>query len=347
MTDRRDIGGAGGEATPDPQSSSPPPGAATRPEEGERQPEGWLERLKAAVGLKPVTIREELEVALAEGADGEDSFSPVERAMLRNIVRLRELRVEDVMAPRADIDALEETASVAEVILKFRETGHSRIPVYRESLDDPVGMVLLKDVLNFVVRPRNPDDAPGADGFAGFAFAPDALQTTLVDAKLVREVLFVPPTMPVIALLGTMQSRRMQMALVIDEYGGTDGLVSIEDAVETVVGEIEDEHDEDGPMIVAGRDGGYEVDGRATLEEVAEAIDPALAGGPEGEEVETIGGLVFSLLGRIPAPGEKLRLPAGNEVEILATDTRRIKRLKVFPRPPDAEAGVLPAAPAA
>ncbi len=331
MTDRKDAP-APGDANPDPQSSSQSP---VRTEETDRSSEGgWLDRLKAAVGLKPSTFREELEEALAEdAADEEDSFLPEERAMLRNIVRLRELRVEDVMVPRADIGAVEIGATLAEVILKFRETGHSRVAVYRETLDDPEGMVLLKDVLNHIVRPVPVGEANGVVPVGRVAFERVALSTPLSGTELVRKVLFVPPSMPVLTLLNTMRTKRMQMALVIDEFGGTDGLVSIEDAVETVVGEIEDEHDEDGPMVVPGRDGSFDVDGRASLEEVAETIDPALAAGPEGEEVDTIGGLVFGLLGRIPARGETVAGPGGYTLEVLDADQRRIKRLRVRPRP--------------
>ena len=330
MSDRKDAPGTGGEPNSDPQSSH------VRIEDGDRQEAGWLDRLKAAVGLKPATFREELEEALAGDApDAEDSFTPEERALLRNIVSLRELRVEDVMVPRADIDAVEVGITIGELILKFRETGHSRIPVYRETLDDPLGMVLLKDLLAYITRPRLVADQSDGAASTAWMFEPVDLRKPLSEADLIRRVLFVPSSMAVMTLLGTMQSERMQMALVIDEYGGTDGLVSIEDAVETVVGEIEDEHDEEGPMIIVSGDGAYEVDGRASLEEVAEEIDEVLAAGPEGEEIETIGGLVFSLLGRIPAAGERIVGPGGYELEVLDADPRRIKRLKVRPPAPD------------
>ena len=303
----------------DPQSTAAPPAVS---------PERWLGRLKAAVGLKPsATIREDLADALAaEDETGVGGFSAEERAMLANILRLRDVRVDDIMVPRADIDAVEIGASLGELLGLFEKSGHSRMPVYRETLDEPVGLVHIKDLMGYVAR--------AATGAEGVELSRVDLSKRLGDADLVRDILFVPPSMPVAALLDTMQASRVQMALVIDEYGGTDGLVSLEDAVEMVVGDIEDEHDdEEGPMIAPDGDGAFLADARADLDEVSAAVGADFAPGEEGEDIDTIGGLVISLLGRVPVRGELVALPGGLEAEILDADPRRIKRLRLYRRP--------------
>jgi len=302
----------------DPQSSAAPPAVS---------PERWLGRLKAAVGLKPsATIREDLADALAAEDESGGGFSAEERAMLANILRLRDVRVDDIMVPRADIDAVEIGASLGDLLGLFEKSGHSRMPVYRETLDEPVGLVHIKDLMGFVAR--------AATGAEGVDLSRVDLAKRLGDADLVRDILFVPPSMPVAALLDTMQAARVQMALVIDEYGGTDGLVSLEDAVEMVVGDIEDEHDdEEGPMIAPDGEGAFLADARADLDEVSAAVGADFAPGEEGEDVDTIGGLVISLLGRVPVRGELVAVPGGFEAEILDADPRRIKRLRLYRRP--------------
>jgi CBS domain containing-hemolysin-like protein len=256
--------------------------------------------------------------------------------MLRSILRLRDVRVEDVMVPRADIEAVEIHTPLATLLQDFRESGHSRMPVYCETLDDPRGMVHIKDVMGYIVRSASKGDEERSNSGAG------ALDLTAVDLTrplseldLVRNILFVPPSMPAASLLAKMQASRMQMALVIDEYGGTDGLVSLEDIVEIVVGEIEDEHDDaEGPMIVAEADGSFIADGRADLEEVGTLIGQDFARADGQEDVDTIGGLIFGLLGRIPVRGELVGGPGGYEFEILDADPRRIKRLRIRKRKP-------------
>ena len=230
-------------------------------------------------------------------------FSPEERAMLGNILRLRDVRVDDIMVPRADIEAVDIDIGLGDLFARFRSSGHSRMPVFRETLDDPVGLVHIKDLMGYVTEaaalpvPPEGESARPAD----FDLHRVDLGKKLSETSLVRNILFVPPSMPVAVLLPNMQASRMQMALVIDEYGGTDGLVSLEDAVEMIVGDIEDESDEDaGPMIVPDGKGGFLADARADLEELAAAIGEDLAGGDSGEDVDTIGGLVFGLIGRIP-----------------------------------------------
>jgi magnesium and cobalt transporter len=237
--------------------------------------------------------------------------SPAELAMVANILRLRELRVEDVMTPRADIEAVPEDAPLAEVIAAFERGSFSRLPVYRETLDDPIGFVHLKDLaLHY-----------------GFGRA-EAQAFRLADH--IRTALFVPPSMRIAALLQKMQGDRVHMALVIDEFGGVDGLVTIEDLVEQIVGDIEDEHDIDvvDPWTKEA-EGVYLVNARADIREFEGAEGVRLLPDDWEEDVETLGGLVFMLANRVPARGEVITHPMGHEFEIVDADARRIKRLRL------------------
>lgn len=327
----------------------PPPGSSigTTASAGRaRSPDTWLDRLWSAIGLRGrATIREDLADALAAN-DVAAGFSADERSMLANILRLREVRVDDIMIPRADIEAVDIDTSFADVFGAFRRSGHSRLPVYRETLDDPVGMVHVKDLMGYlaaaagITRDTNGAEATelgqtsdGAGSDVADAGEVD-LSRTLADAGLVRSILFVPPSMTVSVLLANMQASRMQVALVIDEYGGTDGLVSLEDAIETVVGDIEDEHDSSaGPMVVPDGEGGFLADARADLDEVSKVIGADFTNSSRGEDVDTVGGLIFGLAGRIPVRGELIEVPEGFEFEILDADPRRIKRLRISRRP--------------
>ncbi|MCX5513793.1 hypothetical protein C3941_13380 [Kaistia algarum] len=317
MTDT-DTPGPGAEANSEPQSSQ-----AFAPErEVEKSSESWFDRLRQAVGLKPsISLRDNIEDALqAEGAEA--AFSEEERRMLRNILHLREVRVDDVMVPRADILALDVDMTVGEALKGFKESGHSRMPVYRESLDDVIGMIHIKDLMDRILSKALTE--------SGLELARVDLQVKLADADIVRRVLFVPPSMQAATMLSTMQANRVQMALVIDEYGGTDGLVSLEDVVEIVFGEIEDEHDEEeAPQIVREADGSYLADARADLDEFEATVGTRLDLGSEHDDVDTVGGLVFTLLGRIPLAGERVEIPGGLEFEILDSDPRRVKRLRI------------------
>jgi CBS domain containing-hemolysin-like protein len=288
------------------------------------------------------SLREDLASALADELGDSDTFTPRERVLLQNILRLREVRVDDVMVPRADIQAVEAGTPLADLVTAFSASGHSRLPVYRETLDDPVGMVLIKDVTAqlFAAAALPPEPAAeGAVGGARYDLARVDLSQPLSETKLVRPVLFVPPSMPATDLMAKMQSARVQMALVIDEYGGTDGLVSLEDLVETVVGDIEDEHDvdDDEVTITPAGEGAWIADARVDLEAVQAMIGPEFDPGEMSEEVDTIGGLVFAILGRIPVRGELISPKAlpGFEFEVLDADTRRIRRLKIARRRPD------------
>ena len=310
----------------------------SRGETPARSGESWIDRLWAAVGLKPsaADLRENLETAL-EGT-GEDGFSAGEREMIRNILHLAETRVHDVMVARADIEGIDEDLTLERVLLAFMTSGHSRMPVYRESLDEAIGMIHIRDLMTHLAEAARIGDDPAT---ARLDLSRADLSIRLADAALVRPVLFVPGSMPASDLLARMQSQRIQMALVIDEYGGVEGLVSMEDIVETVVGDIEDEHDEgETSDVVASGPDFWLADARAELDEVAEALDYDFSGVGLDEDVETIGGLVVSLAGRVPVAGEtfaddRLR---GLSVEVLDADRRRLKRLGLRRIPATSEA---------
>ena len=243
-------------------------------------------------------LRGDLEDALASDQGRDSNFSPQERAMLRNILRLRETRTEDVMIPRADIIAVDHTTSLGLVLARLRTSGHSRMPVFDGSLDQPIGLIHIKDVVSYLIdkastgpgsqrakagekarqKARAGDLVPDestveAAAVAGFDLRRIDLETRLCDVAIVRKLLFVPASMSATDLMAQMQANRVQMALVIDEYGGTDGLISLEDLIETVVGDIEDEHDDEiAPSLVAIGDGGFLADARVPIEEVSEVF---------------------------------------------------------------------------
>ncbi len=294
-----------------------------------------MDRVRALFGLGGLSVREEIRDALSDPATNAD-FSPQERAILENVLALRELRVEDVMVPRADIVAVPIDTSLAEVLSVFRTAGHSRLPVHGDTLDDPRGMVHIRDFVGYLaaranaaeggVQPQTEDAAAGvaARYFLGFA----DLEIPLSAADILRPVLFVPPTMPALELLVKMQATRTHMALVIDEYGGTDGLASIEDIMETIVGDIEDEHDlDESPRIDAAADG-FVVDARADLEDVSAAIGIDLTSFSDAEDVDTLGGLITTLAGHVPARGEII-VGDGLEFEVLDADPRRVRRIMI------------------
>ena len=298
------------------------------------QPSGLIERLRALFGLAPASARDDIEDAIEESASEE--FTPQERAILKNVLALHDVRVEDLMVPRADIVALALDTPLSEVLDCFRTAGHSRLPVYDETLDDPRGMIHIRDFVVFLASdPRfgliKGDGAPASgDNQAG-------LDMPLSAAQILRPVLYAPPSMPALDLLLKMQASRTHMALVIDEYGGTDGLVSIEDVMEAIVGDIEDEHDEDeAPELHPSGDGGWIAEARASLDDVSEAAGFDFSSLPEAEEVDTIGGLITAAAGRVPDRGEILKGPGEFEYEVLDADPRHIKRVKIKPLAPGA-----------
>jgi CBS domain containing-hemolysin-like protein len=239
----------------------------------------------------------------------------------------QDLRVEDVMQPRADIVAIDRTTPFAELVSRFVEAEHSRMPVFKATLDEPVGVVHVKDVFKLLARKTRqpkPDD-----------------RVLMGRHSLVREVLYVPPSMPTARLLATMRARRIHLALVVDEFGGIDGLVTLEDLLETLVGEIDDEYDEAADQAyqpIAADDDGWIVDGRAPLEELEQALGAGeLAPQDLEEEIDTVAGLVNALAGRVPRRGEVIDHVGGFALEVLSASPRRVKRLRVRRRPAEAE----------
>ncbi|WP_336960018.1 hemolysin family protein [Sphingobium aquiterrae] len=264
------------------------------------------------------SLRKEIEEAIdeydEEAGDGapesKGDLSAIERQMLRNLLHFSEHTVDDVAVPRADIVAIEEKASFAELAALFAEAGHSRIPVYRETLDTIVGMIHIRDAFAIL---------------AGKAPPPDTL------APLIRQPLYVPESMGALDLLAEMRAKRTHLAIVLDEYSGTEGLLTFENLVEEIVGEVEDEHDEaPEAMLVPLDDGMWEADARAELDDVAEEIDPRL--GEVEEDVDTLGGLAFVIAGRVPEAGEILEHEqSGWKLEVLDGDNRRVTRLRLHP----------------
>ena len=307
----------------------------------------WFDRLKMLLGFRePSSIRETIEDALSSEERSQAAFSPEERSMLLNILHVGGLRVDDVMVPRADIIAFDEQKPLGELLGVFEKACHSRIPIYRETLDDPVGMVHIKDLMKWITSqsalPLTSDDHGEAKiKRSGNGALPDKasnIDLTCVDlnqpvaaTKIHRDVLFVPPSMPVVDLLLRMQTTHVHLALVVDEYGGTDGLVSIEDLVEEIVGEIEDEHDvDDKPLIRDDPIRGLIADARTPIEDFEDELSLSLQlPDRDDDEAETLGGLVFSMVGRVPVRGELIRHPSGLEFEVLDADPRRIKSLRI------------------
>jgi len=296
----------------------------------------FLERLRGMLGLTPGSVREELEDALEEPAG---DVTAQERALLKNVLALHDLRVADAMIPRADIVAVPRTASLREVLSVFRSAGHSRLPIYGETLDDPAGMLHIRDFVNYLAESAEKSRGEGKEiSVASIDFA-----ATLERAEILRPVLYVPRSMPALDLLVRMQATRTHMALVIDEYGGTDGLVSIEDIMEMIVGDIEDEHDvQEGPLIERLPNGDFLVDAKADLEESIEEIGADFREEDTPQEVTTFGGLVAYYAGRVPHRGEIVPAPIdAYEFEILEADPRRVRKLRLRAKPPkDAEAPV-------
>jgi CBS domain containing-hemolysin-like protein len=278
--------------------------------------DGLLSRLQSLLRKKSNdSVRGQVE-ALVEGREyhgGEDGAAPIpeldaqERALLTNVLKLRGKTAADVMVPRADIVAMPEDLTLEQAIRLIQREGHSRFPVYREQLDEVVGMVHIKDVFASVGR-----EAP-------FSMA-----------AVLRRPLFVVPSVPVLDLLLQMRQARMHLALVVDEYGGIDGLVTIEDLVETIVGDISDEHDEDRPpQIVERPDGLIDLDARTPIELFEERLGTVLTEDERDQDIDTVGGLVFTLAGRVPAKGELVSHASGLEFRVLEADPRRIRRLRV------------------
>jgi len=294
-------------------------GSSNRSEEDSRS--GLLAGLRTLLfgGDKEPSLREQIEDVIDEaeeesedrrrsGSSAVGDLSPIERKMVRNLLHFGEQTVDDVAVPRGEIIAIPESASFDEIVALFADAGHSRLPVYRETLDEVVGMIHVKDVFAVLA--------------AGHAPPP------LLD--LIRQPLYVPQSMDVLDLLAEMRAKRTHLAIVIDEYSGTEGLVTFEDLVEEIVGEVEDEHDDEPTaLFVPGDNGCWEADARAELDDIGEAIDPRLA--EIEEDVDTLGGLSAVLAGHVPEVGEILHHPSGWRIEVTEADERRVHRLRLHP----------------
>jgi CBS domain containing-hemolysin-like protein len=299
--------------------------------------DNWLTRaIRTLFGWKPGSVRDDLQVVLDASTPDEVGFSAVERTMLRNILSLHERRIADVMIHRADIVAVKRDISLGELMSLFESAAHSRLVVYNETLDDPEGIVHIRDLLAFMtaragkpkskVKTKKPPPT-------GLDLRAVDLSLPLSEANIIRKLLFVPPSMRAIDLLAQMQASRIHLALVVDEYGGTDGLVSIEDIVEQIVGEIDDEHDSDEPpAVVRQADNSFIADARASLDDVRSVIGDEFVTGEAGEEVETLGGFLVTHVGRLPVRGEVISGPGNFEIEVLDADPRRVKRLRIATR---------------
>jgi len=256
------------------------------------------------------SLRESLKEVIEEHEDARDEETLGEegREMLLNVLKYNELRTADIMVPRADIVAVEISTSFKTLVEIFCQAGHSRLPIYRKSLDEVVGMVHVKDALRVLGAGKK---APAIE-------------------DILRDIIIVPPSMRLIDLLKRMKTQRTHMALVVDEYGGTDGLVTIEDLVEQIVGEIEDEYDEENePQMTFIGNGIYEADARLLVEDLEEALKIDLLSDEQDENVDTLGGLVFALEGRVPEIGESIDHPLGYRFEIIGADPRRIKKVRI------------------
>ncbi|MTJ82547.1 MAG: HlyC/CorC family transporter [Telmatospirillum sp.] len=296
----------------DPSGSRTPRESGASEESPVRALRAWLKGLRR--GKLGESVRETLEELIEERDDAEIPIDEHERRLLGNILQLRDVTADDVMVPRADIVAVPTRITLEELGEVISAKGHSRYPVFRGTLDDTIGMVHIKDVLMLVASGK-----------------PFNLQ------RIVRKVLFVSPSIRLLDLLLEMRLKRTHMALVVDEYGGIDGLLTIEDVVEQIVGEIEDEHDHEvEPDYVERPDGVIEADGRLPLEEFEARVGPLLDE-EDREDIDTLGGLVFFLAGRVPSRGELINHPSGLEFEVVDADPRRIKRLRIrnVPSPED------------
>ena len=274
---------------------------------------GLLHRVRQRIrGRRDSTVRESIAELVQQSIDDHQADGTVpeldrqERALIANVLRLRGMTADDVMIPRADIVAMAVDVTLDQALDQVRREGHSRLPVYREQLDDILGMVHIKDLVAYVGRP---------DAFN--------LET------LLRHPLLVAPQVPVLDLLLQMRQARTHLALVVDEYGGIDGLLTIEDLVEEIVGDIADEHDEvEGPMITERPDGALDLDARLPIADFEARLGPTLSEEEREADIDTIGGLVFTLAGRVPARGEVISHPSGLEFRILDADARRIRRIR-------------------
>lgn len=290
-----------------------------------RRRAGLLQRWMRFFTRGKLGSAETVEEALRVREENGGQMEMAHKDLILRAAHFDQLKVADVMRPRAEIVALESSSSLGEAARVFSESQHSRLPLYGETLDDPQGFIHVRDVLALL--------APNEEGVANAQFDDCTLP------RIRREILFVPQSMTLARLFLRMQSSRIHLALVVDEYGGTDGLVSMEDLVEQIVGAIDDEHDVESALVLERANGAFEADGRAPITELEEKLGKSLELPDHEDEFDTAAGLAVALAARLPQRGEILRHPAGFDVEIVDSDPRRVIRIRIKP---SAEAAATP-----
>jgi CBS domain containing-hemolysin-like protein len=295
-----------------------------------RKPSSFISRIRRKLaGSKD--LREEIESVIESHADepGGTTLAADARTMLGNLVTFQDLRVSDLMVPRADIVGVEEDESLRALLDRFVDANHSRLPVYRETLDDVIGMIHVKDFLRFMTTKGK---MPKSKSGAGLSLTGAELSAKVKSQNaIIRDVLYVPLSMPAADLLFKMKSSHVHLAVVVDEYGGTDGLVSFEDIVESIVGDISDEHDDDDEDVQLKqlKDGTWMADARVAISTLDVSFGVDLLPDDQEDEADTLGGLIFEMAGRVPVRGEVIAHASGMEFEIMDSDLRRVKRVRI------------------
>ncbi len=335
------------------QSSGSREGTSPTSENSRNDNAGLWSRIRRALGggRSDETLRESLEGVLDRHAEeeGPAAFRADAKSMMLNLIEFSDLRLDDVMVPRAEIIAVDAASSVSELLDCFLEAGHSRLPIYHDTLDEPLGMVHIKDFLEWLnSKDKRTKVKPGTrKSVPILSLSSSDLKTPVSELGIMRELLYVPPSMPAADLLVKMQSTHRHMAIVVDEYGGTDGLATIEDLVEEIVGDIADEHDEQDELITRASATSWLAEARLEIEDAEDTLGVKLLPADEQEEADTLGGLIFHMLGRVPVRGELVKHDSGIEFEIIAADPRRVRRVAIHTKPRTARPAAGAAKPAA
>jgi CBS domain containing-hemolysin-like protein len=296
-----------------------------------------LAKLKRKLGPKPVDLQKSLEGVIESHAEetGTLTLDGDARSMMRNVIGFADMRVNDLMVPRANIIAVEDTSTMRELLAQFVEANHSRLPIFRESLDDVAGMIHVKDYLRWMTSKGSKKKTKLVPE-AGVTLPAKELSSTIKQhPSLLREVLFVPPSMPAPDLLLKMKASHIHLAIVVDEYGGTDGIVSLEDLIEVIIGDISDEHDTDDEqdMLRQVDENTYVANAQVEIYKLDQKLKVDLLPDDQEDEADTLAGLVFEMAGRVPTRGEIIKHPSGLEFEIMDSDARRIKRVRIHIKP--------------
>jgi CBS domain containing-hemolysin-like protein len=296
-----------------------------------------LSKLKRKLGPKTVDLHTSLEGVIESHAEetGTLTLDGDARSMMRNVIGFADMRVNDLMVPRANIIAVEDTSTMRELLARFIEANHSRLPIFRESLDDVAGMIHVKDYLRWMTSKGSKKKTKLVPE-AGVTLPAKELSSTIKQhPSLLRDVLFVPPSMPAPDLLLKMKASHIHLAIVVDEYGGTDGIVSLEDLIEVIIGDISDEHDTDDEqdMLRQVDEKTYVANAQVEISKLDEKLKVDLLPDDQEDEADTLAGLVFEMAGRVPARGEIIKHPSGLEFEIMDSDARRIKRVRIHVKP--------------